>query len=262
MKRHVEIGCGNNRRDIEGWENIGVDLIETECTDILCNLGFEEMPIEDNSVDLVQAFDVLEHIPKVVYEQAYGIKRFDELYSTTRTKAENQLLDFYKKEGKFTDEELKTLKFEDFEEVKVKQYQRLTPFIFIMNDVFRILKDGGRFVVECPFGDEAFNRDPTHTSRLSEDWFNYFKQNDNLYADQGLVTCNFKMHLNNFRQYLWTEKDIIHTELIATKNSVASVTSFPAKNKKMIDTTDSRGWPISIPESAATEEQKLRRPII
>lgn len=69
MKVHVELGCGNNRRDIEGWENIGVDIVDGPSVDVICNLGFEDLPFNDNSIDLFQAYDVFEHIPKCVWSQ-------------------------------------------------------------------------------------------------------------------------------------------------------------------------------------------------
>ena len=100
----------------------------------------------------------------------------------------------------------------------VNKIVRKLPLIHVMNEVYRILKDRGIFVVEVPFSDEAFNRDPTHVSRFSEDWYHYYQQEDNLYADQGLVECNFKLDKQSFRKYKWSDKDVIHTELIAVKS--------------------------------------------
>jgi predicted SAM-dependent methyltransferase len=175
-KVHLELGCGNNRRDISGWTNIGVDIVESPSTDFICNLGFESLEepnsmcqIEESSVDLVQAYDLLEHIPKCVW---------------------------------------------------TSENDRLCPLIFLINEVHRVLKDKGKFIVEVPFSDEAFNRDPTHVTRLSEDWHHYFQSSDNLYYDQKLVTANFALTTQTFRQYKWSQKDIMHTELMAIKSEI------------------------------------------
>jgi hypothetical protein len=45
-KVHVELGCGNNRRDMSGYVNIGVDLVDGPVVDHVCNLGFEPIPLE------------------------------------------------------------------------------------------------------------------------------------------------------------------------------------------------------------------------
>lgn len=163
MKK-LELGAGRNRREMDGYHTTTIDIMENP--DVKCNLGFEEFPLKDEEFDLVQAFDVFEHIPKVVWY--------------------NQV--------------------------------RCTPFIFMMNEIFRVLKDGGKLVIETPFSDQAYKRDPTHCNQLSEDWFHYFQKEDNLYYNQGLVTCNFSLLSNVMRAYKWTDKDVMHTELIANKN--------------------------------------------
>lgn len=182
---HVELGCGNNRRDIDGWENIGVDVIPGEHVDVVCNLGFQEMNIENNSVDFVQAIDLFEHVPKCVW-------------------ASEMVNDSERSDNKWG--------FQYMKKVEV----RLTPLIFLMNDIYRILKPNGILRTEIPFSDYTFSRDPTHVSRYSDDWFHYFKQEDNLYADQGLVTCNFMPRKNEFKAWR-NPDDFLITELVAIK---------------------------------------------
>ena len=175
LKVHVELGCGNNRRDMDQWVNIGIDSVKGDVVDHVIEMGFEKIPLEDDSVDLVNAYDVLEHIPKQVC-----------------------MLD--------GDKLVKKL-----------------PLIYLMNDVYRILKDGGEFHIEVPYSDQGYRRDPTHVTRLSEDWHHYFQSDDNLYYDQGIVTCNFKLKHSSFRRYQWADKDIMRNELIAVKSvSVAT----------------------------------------
>lgn len=66
-KIKIELGCGEQRRDLDGYKNITVDLIKTDSVDIVCNLGFESLPFKDNYADFVQAIDVIEHIPKCMW---------------------------------------------------------------------------------------------------------------------------------------------------------------------------------------------------
>ena len=170
---HLDLGCGKNKREISNYENIGIDIHKTDVTDHVVQLGFEPIPFDDNSVDLITAFDFLEHLPRVIWEKSL------------------------------------THQF---------PYKTIHPFIDLMNEAYRVLKDDGEFIIECPFSESAFYRDPTHVNRLTEDWFHYFSKDDNYYADQGLVTCNFVLKQQMFRKYMWTEKDIIHTELKADKS--------------------------------------------
>lgn len=66
METIVDLGCGIKK--VEGA--IGIDRVGPPATqaDIVCNLGFEKIPLEDNSVDTVSANSVLEHIPMVIWD--------------------------------------------------------------------------------------------------------------------------------------------------------------------------------------------------
>jgi len=54
----VDLGCGTNKRG-----DIGIDFFPYPGVDIVCNLGFESIPIKAEYVDRVLAYDLLEHIP-------------------------------------------------------------------------------------------------------------------------------------------------------------------------------------------------------
>ena len=62
----VDLGCGFSPSNyFDADQCIGVDLIEDKKQNILkCNLGFEKLPFESNSVNYITAYDLLEHIPK------------------------------------------------------------------------------------------------------------------------------------------------------------------------------------------------------
>jgi SAM-dependent methyltransferase len=69
---HVDLGCGGRKAKAKllGYPERQSDIVidktkENTQADLLCNLGLENLPLEDNSQDLVAAYDLAEHIPKV-----------------------------------------------------------------------------------------------------------------------------------------------------------------------------------------------------
>lgn len=59
----VDIGCGFRKRG-----NIGIDVSRDNThADLICNVGFESIPLDDNSANLVTCHDFLEHLPKAIY---------------------------------------------------------------------------------------------------------------------------------------------------------------------------------------------------
>ena len=163
-KIHVELGCGDNRRDMNGYKNIGIDVVDGKCVDKVCNLGFEDIPLPADYADFVQGIDFIEHVPKCVWENK----------------------------------------------------KKLLPLIQVMNEVWRIMKPNAELYLETPFSHWAYDRDPTHVSQLAEDWWHYFGADDNLYYDQGIVTCNFKPKEVTFKPYK-NKDDTLCTRLIAVK---------------------------------------------
>ncbi|MEM8994922.1 MAG: class I SAM-dependent methyltransferase [Acidobacteriota bacterium] len=64
----VDLGCGFRK---EG--NIGIDLsADGRDVDLICKLGFEDIPLADGVVDKVFCRDFLEHLPKAVYIESRG----------------------------------------------------------------------------------------------------------------------------------------------------------------------------------------------
>ncbi len=175
-KIKLELFVGSNFREEEGYQTIGIDIVQPKskpenCLFFKLNLGFQPLPNLDSSIDKVNIFDGLEHTAKIVYVQD--------------------------SEGNI---------------------EKLTPFIFLMNEIYRVMKHDALLTIEVPFGDIAFRRDPTHQTQLGDDWFEYFcKDGTKLYHDQGLINTDFVLKSNTFRKYLWTDKDIMRTELIARK---------------------------------------------
>jgi len=62
----VDLGCGFRKKG-----NIGID-VTTQGTeaDLVCLLGFEPLPLADNSVDKIVCRDFLEHLPKGYYSES------------------------------------------------------------------------------------------------------------------------------------------------------------------------------------------------
>ena len=57
MSVKVNIGCGY--RNPEGW--IGVDIRKFDGVDIICDVGKDKFPFDDNSVDEIVASELFEH---------------------------------------------------------------------------------------------------------------------------------------------------------------------------------------------------------
>lgn len=69
--KQLDIGVGGANRIEEGYEGYGVDIYAHERPWLKENkaadISLEAIPYEDDMFDLVTAYDVLEHIPKMVY---------------------------------------------------------------------------------------------------------------------------------------------------------------------------------------------------
>lgn len=136
----VDLGCGGSKRG-----DIGIDMYPYPGVDIVCHLGFEPIPLADNSVDKVLAYDFLEHLPVSAY---------------------------YRENGK---------------------WQVHRPRIYLLREVYRILKPGGRFESFTPnFPHQQWAQDPTHEGPpwCPNSWF-YFT-NPNMPKSYG-IDFAFKM---------------------------------------------------------------------
>jgi hypothetical protein len=62
--RAIDLGCGlTPANPFHASRGYGIDLFEDPEKDILkCNLGFESLDFDSNSIDYVTAFDLLEHM--------------------------------------------------------------------------------------------------------------------------------------------------------------------------------------------------------
>ena len=91
QKKHLDLGCGGNPRNPYKQLLIsGIDIYKSEklSPDIefkIANLSVDSIPYEDNTFDSISAFDVIEHIPRVLQNKDNGtyfpfIKLMDEVF--------------------------------------------------------------------------------------------------------------------------------------------------------------------------------------
>lgn len=141
----LDIGCGNNKQ--EGFA--GMDYRPGPQVDIVHNLEQFPWPLPDESVSFAFASHVLEHInpaspdPKLV-----------------------GLIDLLLKKKLISENEVSTY---------IGENHQLGTFIRFMDEVWRVLEPGGRFVFVVPYaGSQGYFQDPTHINPLNEVTMAYF----------------------------------------------------------------------------------------
>lgn len=127
MKKLLDLGCGKNKKLIDGYTTIGLDISKDSSADIICKLGFERIDLDDNSIDYVTAIQLFEHIPRFVYQDNNAIN----------------------------------------------------PFIYLMNEIYRVMRDGATLEVHVPIpGTKQFLQDPTHLNPIIDESWIYFEPED------------------------------------------------------------------------------------
>lgn len=145
----LDIGCGERKQ--EGF--VGMDVRDVKGVDVVQDLEIFPWPFPDESVSMAVASHVLEHInpslpdPKLV-----------------------ALINLLKAKNILSDEDIKNT---------VGEYDHFGTFIRFMNEVWRILKPGGRFAFVVPYaGSMGYWQDPTHVNPISEVTMAYFDPMD------------------------------------------------------------------------------------
>lgn len=163
----LDLACGDNKRD--GF--FGIDIVKTDSADAAFDLQQYPWPIESDSAEEVNCSHYIEHI-----------------------KHDNVALDLVNIINECsTFEELKTkINNESFTNQK-------DGFIKFFNEVYRILKPGGKVTIVAPYytSIRAFG-DPTHV-RYIGDWSFYYlnkEWRDNNNLDHYAFDCNFEAKLS------------------------------------------------------------------
>lgn len=141
----IDLGCGANR--IPGF--IGVDIRAVPGVDVVVDLEKFPWPIPDECASTVACSHVLEHIvPQKVDARIVAL---------TKLLVEKKVI---------SDKEVK-------ENIGDMEFE--STFIRFMDEVWRILKPGGEFLIRVPYaGTIGYYQDPTHVNMLTEATFYYF----------------------------------------------------------------------------------------
>ncbi|MEI8250467.1 MAG: methyltransferase domain-containing protein [Synechococcus sp. ELA057] len=77
-KTSVDLGCGRSRRNpFQADICLGVDVFASDEPDYFrCRLGIDLLPFSEASVDFFSAYDVIEHIPRVLWRDGELINPF------------------------------------------------------------------------------------------------------------------------------------------------------------------------------------------
>ncbi len=123
--RALDLGCGTSPQNPFKADSVqGIDIREnSEQGVIAADLCSGHIPFPDGGFDFVTAFDLIEHIPRVLYSD--GKSRF--------------------------------------------------PFVELMSEICRVLKEGGIFYSHTPaFPSKQAFQDPTHVNIITEDTFPFY----------------------------------------------------------------------------------------
>lgn len=148
MNLGVKIDLGAGEVCQPGW--IGVDFRKHPGISVVQNLKlFPWKGIPDECASLVMASHLLEHITK-----------------DSSNPQLSALIHLLQKKGLISEKEVVE---------NIGDHQFLTTFGRFMDEVWRITKFDGQFMISVPYaGSHGFHQDPSHTSPLNESTWTYF----------------------------------------------------------------------------------------
>jgi len=135
----LDLGCGRSPKNFFNADIVyGIDIQSLNESNIQkADLAIENIPFADNFFDYVTAHDFIEHVPRILYLPSRSnsfVGRLKDLHSP-------------------------------------KLIQR-NPFVELMNEIWRVLKPGGKFFSHTPaYPHPEVFRDPTHVNFITEHTF-------------------------------------------------------------------------------------------
>lgn len=141
----IDVGCGANK--VDGF--VGIDNRELPGVDIVADLEIFPWPLPSECASLVVSSHVLEHITPQKVD--VHLTQLAELLIKKKVVTRKEVMDYVGET--------------DFE----------STFVRFMDEVWRILKPGGEFVIQVPYaGTMGYWQDPTHINGINEATFYYF----------------------------------------------------------------------------------------
>ncbi len=142
---HIDLGGGGNPQP--GFLN--VDYRPLPQVDVVHNLCVFPWPLPDECASVVMASHLVEHINPTCFDPRFGL-----------------LVELMVKKGLLKPEEVSKY---------IGETDSPPVFMRFMDEVWRILKPGGKFMIAFPHGrSEGFLQDPTHCNQRNETTWCYF----------------------------------------------------------------------------------------